>query len=310
MRPKPGVLLPALVLVANSVGAQPSIEKNVVYGMHSGGALLMDIHRPQQPNGYGVIHVSGSAWHASLAYDAVPLKESQIRFWAPTLLRAGYTVFTINHRAAPAFRYPAAVEDVQRAIRFVRHNARQFGVDPDRLGALGGSSGAHLLGLCAMLRSPGKVADADPVNREAATLQAVALRAGKFDMNRTPIPGPVASFMGFLPRDAAARATYVAASPIAHVSSGAPPVLLLHGDADDVVPFDESVAMEKTLRAAGVIVKLVHVPGGKHDEEFGAGGKPDPNWPDYYAEIVAWFDQHLKARSASSSSRRLEAAQR
>jgi len=305
-----GAVALTVMLAAKSAVAQPSVEKNVVYGMHSGLALLMDIHHPEKPNGYGVIHVAGSGWHASLAYDAVPLKESQIRFWGPTLLGAGYTVFTINHRAAPAFRYPAAVEDVQRAVRFVRHNARQFGVDPARIGAIGGSSGAHLLGLCAMLGAPGMADDSDPVNRERATLQTVVLRAGKFDMSRPPIPGGVASFMGFVPRDAADRKNYVAASPIAHVSAGAPPVLLLHGDADDIVPFDESVAMERALRTASVPVKLVRIPGGKHGEDFGADGKPDPSWPDYFAEIIAWFDQHLKIASASPAVKSRGAAQR
>jgi acetyl esterase/lipase len=237
--------------------------------------------------------VGGSAWHASLAYDAVPLKESQIAFWGPPLLRAGYTVFSINHRAAPVFRYPAAVEDVQRAVRFVRHDARRFGVQP-RLGGMGGSSGAHLLGLVAMLRAPGMTGDPDPVNREAATLDTVVLRAGKFAMAEPPVPGAAALFMGLLPRDAASQKIYAAASPITHVSAGAPPVLLLHGDSDDTVPFEQSVAMEKALRAANVPVKLVRIPGGEHGEDFGAKGKPNPSWPDYVGEMVAWFDQHLK----------------
>jgi acetyl esterase/lipase len=72
----------------------------------------MDVHRPAEPNGYGVLYVAGSGWHTSLAYDATPLKETQIPIWGAPLLRAGYTVFAINHRAAPRFHYPDAVEDV------------------------------------------------------------------------------------------------------------------------------------------------------------------------------------------------------
>jgi acetyl esterase/lipase len=302
MRTTIGVVILTATVAGRSASAQPRIEKNIVYGMHSGSALLLDIHRPEKPNGYGVIHVGGSGWHASPAYDALPLKESQIGIWGPPLLRAGYTVFSINHRAAPAFRYPAAVEDVQRAVRFVRHNARRLGVDPTRLGGMGGSSGAHLLGLVAMLRAPGITDDPDPVNREPATLETVVLRAGKFDMARRPVPGATASFMGLIPNNAAAQKVYAAASPIVHVSPGAPPVLLLHGDSDDVVPFEESVAMEKALRAANVAVKLVRIPGGEHGEDFGAQGKPDPSWPDYFGEMVAWFDQHLKMVTTGGAS--------
>src|SRR5829696_8317823 len=75
--------------------AQPRVEKNVIYGMYSGLALLMDVHRPEKPNGYGVIFVSGSGWSARLTYGATPLKEDQIPEWGPALLRAGYTVFAI-----------------------------------------------------------------------------------------------------------------------------------------------------------------------------------------------------------------------
>ena len=128
-----------LVLVfAGQSWAQSHVEKNVVYGMYSGLALLMDVHRPEKPNGYGVIFVSGSGWQAPLTYGAVGLKEGQIDTWGPPLLSGGYTVFAINHRATPRFHYPAAVEVFQRAVRFVRHHARQFSIDPNRLGAVGG----------------------------------------------------------------------------------------------------------------------------------------------------------------------------
>lgn len=88
---------------AHYSSAQTRVEKNIIYGMYSGLALLMDVHRPEKPNGYGVIFVSGSGWQAPLTYGAVGLKEGQIGTWSPPLLSAGYTVFAINHRAAPRF---------------------------------------------------------------------------------------------------------------------------------------------------------------------------------------------------------------
>ena len=135
--------LALLALVASAPGSgraaaqvQPlaagaRVEPNVVYGMYSGLALLLDVHRPATPNGYGVIFVSGSGWQAPTTYDATPLKQNQIPIWGPPLLQAGYTVFALNHRAVPRFHYPGAVEDVQRAIRFVRHHAKEYGIDPD-----------------------------------------------------------------------------------------------------------------------------------------------------------------------------------
>lgn len=292
------------LLAANGASAQGRAEKNVVYGMYSGLALLMDVHHPEKPNGYGVIFVSGSGWQAPLAYDAVGLKEAQISTWGPPLLRAGYTVFALNHRAAPRFHYPAALEDVQRAVRFVRHHAKQFGVDGTRLGGVGGSSGAHLIGLVGMLGAGGVVDDPDPVNREPASLQALVLRAAPTDLRQMTGGGglpAVVSFLELPPSNAPEnQKVYTAASPIAHVSRSAPPVLLLHGDSDDTVPFQQSVAMEAALRAMNVPVKLVQVPGGEHGPDFGAAGKPDAKWPDFLGEMVRWLDQHLKARATTA----------
>ena len=191
------------LLVPAAVSAQTRVEKNVIYGMYSGLALLMDIHRPDTPNGLGIIFVPGSGWQAPLGYDAAGLKDDvRNAAWISALLRAGYSVFTINHRAAPRFHYPAAIDDVQRAIRFVRHHARQLGINGGRLGGFGGSSGGHLVGLAATLAAPGLVEETDPVNREPATLQAVVLRAAPTDLTRMRdgfAAMPMAIFMNAIP---------------------------------------------------------------------------------------------------------------
>lgn len=289
------IVLGLLVAVTASSGfAQSRVEKNVVYGRYSGLALLMDVYRPPKPNGYGVIFVAGSGWYASPEYNAVPLSETQISVWGPPLLEAGYTVFSINHRAAPAFPYPAAVDDVARAVRFVRHNGKRFGINPQRIGGVGGSSGAHLLALVATRAEGGVANDPDPVNREAATLQALALRAGRYDFRTEPIGDTVALFMGVLPREPSSKALYAEASPLTHVTRSAPPTLLLHGDSDDAVPHGQSVAMEKALGAAGVPVTLVTVPGGEHGPAFGSPGKPYPGVKELFAQTTAWLDKYLK----------------
>jgi acetyl esterase/lipase len=304
MRAIIATLVSAALCCAADAAAQTKVEKNVVYGMYSGLALLMDVHHPDKPNGYGVIFVAGSGWQAPFGYDAPQLKETQITLWGPPLLRAGYTLFAINHRAAPRFHYPAAVEDVQRAVRYVRHHAKRYGVDGARLGGVGGSSGAHLIGLVGMLATPGTASDPDPVNREAASLQAVVLRAAPTDLRKMTSGIGIAAVVSFLEMpptpSAVNQKVYADASPIAHVSSSSPPVLLLHGDSDDTVPFQQSVAMEAALRGANVPTKLVTVPGGEHGADFGAEGKPNPKWPDYFGETVRWLDQYLKGAPAPS----------
>lgn len=295
----------SLCCVANAAKAppvSPPVERNVVYGMVSGAALLLDVHRPAKPNGFGVVFISGSGWQASTDYGAAPLKEQQIGLWGPPLTAAGYTVFALNHRAAPAFHYPAAVNDVQRAIRFVRFHAADYGIDPAHLGGLGGSSGGHLIGLTAMLAAPGNPADADLVNRESAALQAVVLRAPLLDLLGIDTVEGIAyvtSFMEAPPSQASAAAAYAAASPITHVSDKSPPVLLIHGDADVLVPLRQSTAMEALLGKSGVPVRLIVIPGGVHGADFGAP-RPRADWPDYFAATIEWLDRYLRVPARPS----------
>jgi hypothetical protein len=170
-----------LLVLAAFISQRPSrVGTNVVYGMVSGTALLMDVHHPARPNGFGIVFIAGSGWNAALGYAAPPLKQSpQVAMYAPSLLEAGYTVFAITHRATPTFRYPAPVEDAQRAVRFIRHNAARFGIDAARIGGSGGSSGAHLVSMLATMDGSGDSSDPDPVNRESAKLQCVVARAAQ-----------------------------------------------------------------------------------------------------------------------------------
>lgn len=251
----------AVLLAAPSLSAQARVDRNVVYGMYSGLALLMDVHHPAQANGYGLILIWGSGWLSLPAYGAQQLKGSGV---PQILLDVGYTVFTINHRAAPRFRYPAAVEDVQRAVRFVRHHAERYGIDPSQLGGFGDSSGAHLVSMLGTMDGDGDPNDPDPVNRESAKLQAVVARASptdfaNFDSGAVSI---VASFLGApLGWD---DATDREASPITYVTSDDPPLLLIHGDADQMVPFKQSELMLAALEEKGVETQLIRIPGGGH----------------------------------------------
>jgi acetyl esterase/lipase len=291
----------ALVLSAVSTApAEPRVERNVVYGMYSGLALLLDVHYPERSNGYGVLFISGSGWSAPLTYDATPLKQQQVPEWGPALVAAGYTVFAISHRASPRFHYPDQLHDVQRAIRFIRHHATRYAIDPARIGGVGGSSGGHLVGLAATLASPGEADDADPVNRVSAALQAIVLRAAPTDLAGVAAGSPygsaaVTAFLNRLPAPGAGdRSIFAAASPITHVSPTSPPALLVHGDKDDIVPFPQSEAFEAALRKAGVPVELVRVAGGVHGHTFASGGKPHAQFEDVLARTVAWMDRYLR----------------
>jgi acetyl esterase/lipase len=211
---------------------------------------------------------------------------------------SGYTAFVITHRAAPRFRYPDAVQDAQRAVRFVRHNAARWGIGASRIGALGGSSGGHLVNMLGTLDGKGDPEDADAAQRESAKVQCVVTLYGPSDMAKVDTPFgsvTVTAFMGARPpRNAPTTSPdaklYWEASPVNHVSPDDPPFLLLHGDEDKTVPYQQSEIMEAALRKAGVPVKLIRVPGGGHGSSF-PGAREKTDWP---AAALEWFNEHLR----------------
>ena len=298
-----------LLSAAVPARAQARVDRNVVYGMVSGLGLLMDVYRPAQPNGIAVVAIQGSGWYQPLRYDALPLKErNEVVGHAQRFQAAGYTVFSLNHRSAPRFRYPDPIEDVQRAVRYIRAHKTDYALTSDRIGAWGSSSGGHLVEMLGTLDGKGTDGDLDPVNRLSAKVQAVVALFAPSDLPtaypKTSRQGTYSALMGFAyqdpalpggarPEDPENRA-YRDASPVSHVTADDAPMLLFHGDLDDIVPIQQSELMEATLKKAGVEVRFVRVPGGKHggNFQFPAG---DPKAPDEIGDAIAWFDSHLKS---------------
>ena len=212
------------LLAADSFTLQP----NIAYGMYSGAALLLDLYNPNSPNGYGILYVSGSGCTTPLAYSAPELKSNgQSKLYDTALANAGYTVFVVNHRSLPRFRYPAPVEDVQRAVRFIRHNALNFGINPSRIGAAGGSSGNHLVSMLGTLDGRGLPTDPDSVERQSAKVQGVVARAAPVDFLAAANGSFLLGMSRPLPNDktSAEYRTHIEASPLSHVTPDDPPCL-------------------------------------------------------------------------------------
>jgi acetyl esterase/lipase len=283
------------------------IERNVIYGMYSGLALLMDVYHPQKPNGFGVIYIYGSAWSAPTGYDARPLKNSApgLAALAFPLVEAGYTVFSIDHRAAPRFHWPAQIEDAERAVRFVRYYAKPSGINPARIGAIGYSSGAHLVSLLGLLPSAAEPGGAqqpaedggDPVEQESARVQCVIGAATPSDLAEVDTsPEAQVLLTAFLGRPVSANPSPTSAvfkaleeaSPAHYVRTGAPPFLLIQGDADELVPYVESEQFTRQLEGAHVPVKLITIKGGTHNSIIQLQSD------EYRQAIVQWMDQYLR----------------
>ena len=255
-----------VTFIANYFFAQPEIggkkvDRNVIYGMYSGLALLMDVHYPETPNGIGLIHVSGSGFTKPLSLNAQPLNhQGHVKLECEGLLKNGFTIFTINHRAAPRFKFPAPIEDVQRAIRFVRYHAKKYNINPDKIGAIGGSSGGNIVLMSGMLDGDGNKEDLDVVNKESSKVQAIIARAPvttfthNFSYSNSTYLGVRGKEMTKIksPENKIA----LEASPISHISKDDPPVLFMHGEKDSTVPISHSLIMIDSLKKYGVKTKL------------------------------------------------------
>ena len=282
-------------------------EQDVIYGRKFGTALTLDVFRPTgETNGLGVIVVVSGGWVSS--HEAIN------GGFATPLTGRGYTVFAVVHGSQPKFTIPEILGDMNRAVRFIRHNAKKYGIDPDRLGICGGSAGGHLSLMQGTAGDMGNPSAADPVDREPSRVAAVACffpptdflnygKTGENAIGRGILVGfqPPFDFhevdpktKKFVPVTDEARIVEIGRkiSPINQVSPDDAPTLIVHGDADKLVPIQQAEIMVEKLKAAGVDAKLVVHPGGGH----GWGGMDKD-----IETFVDWFDAHLNTAAKSKA---------
>src|SRR5689334_3930702 len=140
--------------------------EDVIYGHKNGMALTLDVLQPAKANGAAVFFMVSGGFVSSRESISPP-------FYQP-LLERGYTVFAVVHGSQPRFIIPEIEQDIHRAVRFVRHNAAKYGVDPDHLGITGGSAGGHLSLTMGTQGAPGDPQAKDSVDRESSAVQCVA----------------------------------------------------------------------------------------------------------------------------------------
>jgi acetyl esterase/lipase len=312
-----GFAIVALQFGANPPDAtaaeEPSFtrQENVIYGRKYGTALTMDVFTPKgNANGAAAILIISSGW--SSAHEFPP----DIAF-VGELQKRGYTVFAVVHGSQPKFTIPEIVQDINRAVRFIRYHAKDYKIDRDRIGIYGASSGGHLALMQGMAGDTGDPNAKDPVEKESSRVQAVACffaptdflnygKAGENALGRGALAGLKAAFefqeldpktKAFVPVKGEEKILEIGRqiSPITHVSPDDPPTLMIHGDADTVVPIRQTESMAKKLKEAGVEVKVVVKPGTGH--VFGLVVGLGYGWPDLakdLALVADWFDEHLK----------------
>lgn len=264
-------------------------QTNVVYGEVHGTGLLMDIFKPKaKPNGLGIIDVVSGAYSS----DRNKIRDHAMAQLYTILCSHGYTVFAVRPGSRSRYSCLEMAEHVRTGIRHVKQHAAEYSVDPERLGITGASAGGHLATLAAVTPQPGQPNAKDPVLRQSTNIKAAAIFFPPTDfLDWDGKPGDleaagdllfVGGAKGHSEEELKERAREI--SPARLVTGRPIPFLFFHGDADPLVPLQQSRKMVEALKAAGGSAELII----KKD-----GGHP---WLTIFQEVKVmadWFDREL-----------------
>ena len=273
-------------------------KKDVVYAEAHGTGLLMDVFTPKgKPNGLAIVDIASGAWYS----DRNKIRDHTLAQVYTIFCSRGYVVFAV--RPGSKTRYTAAEMDqnVKSAIRYIKARSSDYKIDPARLGLMGGSAGGHLATLAALTPEPGKAGAASSADRNDTSVRAVAVFFPPTDFLdwdgnkaiRIEVLGPLL-FVGDARGHSedeikeAARAI----SPLHRVKTPTVPFLLIHGDADPVVPLSQSKKLVEAITKAGGSAELIVKPGGGHP------------WLTISQEVKVmadWFDKHLASKPSSGN---------
>ena len=315
------VLCAFLTLAVAALAQAPpgvSVEKDVTYGRTDGVDLKLDLAKPAAGNGPvpAIVCIHGGAWMSGSKSAYEPI----IRQFAD----AGYVAAAVEYRFAPKHKWPAQVEDVKCAVRYLRAHAKELNIDPNKTGAIGDSAGGHLALLLGLM-DPKDGLEGNggnpPVYRSviraamSSKVQAVVNIYGPVDLRTWHVlpeaeaaaaqafgkssEDMLADFIGTSDRTAALMAQ---ASPVTYVNAGDPPILTFHGTKDQIVPFDQAKALQAALEKAGVTQKLVPLEGGGH-------GLDPLQIAIVSQQALAFFDSYLKGTPVPAASNPKEGTQ-
>lgn len=288
------LLSPCLLLITAALHAQePERIRDIIYTKHDGVALTMDVFKPVKPNGAGIIKIVSGGWksnHNGINDGGWP--------------KAGYTTFVVVHGTQPRFQVEEIVADLNRAVRFVRAHAADYGVDPQKLGVTGSSAGGHLSLMLATRGGPGDAKAADPIDRESSAVNAVACFYPPTDYLNWFEPGDNAVGIGKLAAYAGAFGPKAATeegraalgrelSSIYWVHKEQPPIFIVHGDADPQVSITQSQRFLKRCHEEGAVCELVIREGAGH------GGWQE--MPQDTERMVEWFDLQLLGKQPAKA---------
>jgi acetyl esterase/lipase len=282
------VFLLLILTVTHAAQVKPAtnvdVIPDVVYGHKDGMALTFDIFKPKtHTNGAAIIFMVSGGWVSNY----VPPDQALPRY--QELLDAGFTVITLRHGGSPKYLIPEIVADVRRGVRFIRYHAKQWGIDPNRLGVYGGSAGGHLSLMIGLASDNGDPAAKEDFMKESDRVAAVVAYFPPVDLRqlaRGLNPPPSGTVLDRFPALNFEKEKAADFSPIVFVTSDDPPTLLIHGDKDQLVNISNSQIIFDALKKNNVKTDFITIPGADH----GFRGEDAKR---AMAATVSWFEQTL-----------------
>jgi len=265
-------VLSVMFLSAGSARGEELILKDIAYD-DDNAVQKLDVYLAKSSEPAPVmVFIHGGGWHAG-SKNSIPgfLRKANAEGWL--------AVVSVEYRFTQVAVHPAQGDDCARAIQFVRLNAKKWNIDPTRIGVTGGSAGGHLTAYMATQEDEAKPASADPVEQQSSRVLFAIPFAGPTDWGLlSTIKHDHPGYRQLIGYEPGTPASEMAAdrikdvSPVSFVSKDDPPMLIVHGDADTIVPFEHAQSLEAALKKAGVPVELYVVKGGAHGVA-GAGGE-------------------------------------
>lgn len=228
---------------------------DVVYNKGKGWEVKHDIYfnlKAAKPTPV-VFNIHGGGWNHGV-------KESQTGFGS--WFKMGFAVVNIEYRMYPQANAPAAVEDVRASILYTVQHAKELNIDPNKIVMMGGSAGGHLALLAGLLQNDNKY-DGDYKNVTGYTITAIIDKYGPADLTSANF-SKYKSLVNWLGKEGESSKFREAMSPITYVKKTSPPIFIVHGDADPIVPYQQSVDLKRKLDEAGVKNEFMTIPGGGH----------------------------------------------
>jgi acetyl esterase/lipase len=285
-----------LVTVVRASPEAGVLHRDVTYCTADGVPLLMDLYTPpplETRPAPVAVYIHGGGWQTGDKSWITRIVPPEI------LVGRGYVVVSVNYRLAPAYHWPAQIEDVKCAIRYLRANAARYDLDPERIGVWGESAGGHLAALVGLTDAAAGFEGHGGYGDQSSQVQAVVDISGPSDFSLIE-QNPVNTLQAYLllghPPDAA---LIRAVSPVTYATKAAPPFLIYHGDQDDLVAPAHGQKLYEALQAVGAPVSLVTV---RHSGHVftPVGGAPDPSVAQVQQQIADFFDRALKPPSATA----------